>query len=166
MRLSPRYTHQTALCFMQATLNWIDSYIGLPPDFQRLKKLGNEGVRAMITESTNSGHYGKTPSEQIAKDLVRDVLLGTEETDSGVLITRSRLNVARINAIIQAAEKWTGYRSSGSLWNAIFQCQKNETTLNSPRILKYTGAGMLWKSIETHFQDGKKKYLPIMTGTR
>ena len=79
--------------------------IGLPPDFQRLKKLGNEGVRAMITESTNSGHYGKTPSEQIAKDLVRDVLLGTEETDSGVLVTTFSSHVARINAIIQAAEE-------------------------------------------------------------
>ena len=48
--------------------------IGEAPDFARLKKIGKDGVRAMITESTNSGLSGKTPSEQIAKDLVRDVL--------------------------------------------------------------------------------------------
>ncbi|MCX9074057.1 MAG: MBL fold metallo-hydrolase, partial [Candidatus Methanoperedens sp.] len=79
--------------------------LGEPPDFQRLRKLGKEGVKAMITESTNSGHSGKTPSEQIAKDLVRDVLLGTEETKSGVVITTFSSHVARINAIIQAAEE-------------------------------------------------------------
>src|SRR3972149_3238298 len=71
--------------------------IGELPDFQRLKKLGKEGVRAMITESTNSGHYGKTPSAQIAKHLVRDVLLATEETESGVIITTFSSHVARIN---------------------------------------------------------------------
>jgi len=36
---------------------------------------------------------------------VRDVLLGTEETDSGVLVTTFSSHVSRINAIIQAAEE-------------------------------------------------------------
>ncbi|HNR59291.1 MAG TPA: MBL fold metallo-hydrolase, partial [Methanothrix sp.] len=48
--------------------------LGQPPDFARLKKLESEGVLALITETTNAGVSGKTPSEQIAKDLVWDVL--------------------------------------------------------------------------------------------
>ncbi len=61
--------------------------LGDAPDFDRLKSLGREGVVAMITESTNVQRSGKTPSEQIARDMVTDVLVGTEETKSGVLVT-------------------------------------------------------------------------------
>ncbi len=59
----------------------------------------------MITESTNVDRSGKTPSEQIARDLVWDALLGTEETESGVLVTTFSSHIARLKSIIEAAEK-------------------------------------------------------------
>ncbi|MGZ5563511.1 MAG: MBL fold metallo-hydrolase, partial [Halobacteriota archaeon] len=37
--------------------------IGKPPDFNRLKSLGKEGVLALIVESTRVKEAGKTPSE-------------------------------------------------------------------------------------------------------
>ena len=77
--------------------------MGEAPDFERLKTLGKEGVIAMIVESTNAGRSGKTPSEQIAKDMVRDVLLGTEESEVGMVITTFASHIARLKAIIEAA---------------------------------------------------------------
>ncbi|HIH36899.1 MAG TPA: RNase J family beta-CASP ribonuclease [Methanocellales archaeon] len=79
--------------------------LGDAPDFDRLKSLGKEGVVAMIAESTNVQRSGKTPSEQIARDLVTDVLVGTEETKSGVLVTTFSSHIARIKTIVEAAEK-------------------------------------------------------------
>ncbi|MDI6639689.1 MAG: RNase J family beta-CASP ribonuclease [Methanocellales archaeon] len=79
--------------------------LGDKPDFDRLKSLGGEGVLAMITESTNVQRSGKTPSEQIAHDLMLDVLLGMEETKSGVLVTTFSSHIARIKTIVDAAEK-------------------------------------------------------------
>ncbi len=79
--------------------------LGDLPDFKRLKQIGRDGVLAMITESTNVEKPGKTPSEQIARDLVWDALLGTEETESGVLVTTFSSHIARLKSIIEAAEK-------------------------------------------------------------
>ena len=79
--------------------------LGEAPDFARLRALGREGVLALITETTNASISGKTPSEQIAKDLVMDVLIGTEETRSGVLVTTFSSHIARIRAIIEAAHR-------------------------------------------------------------
>lgn len=140
--------------------------IGLPPDFQRLKKIGNEGVRAMITESTNSGHYGKTPSEQIAKDLVRDVLLGTEETDSGVLITTFSSHISRINAIIQAAEEMDRIPVLlGRSMERYLSLAEKMKFIKFPQNLEiYGNRNAVEKALKRISQDGKKKYLPIVTG--
>ncbi len=140
--------------------------IGQPPDFQRIKKLGKEGVRVMITESTNSGHSGKTPSEQIAKDLVRDVLLGTEETDSGVLITTFSSHVARINAIIQAAEEMDRIPVLlGRSMERYLSIAKNLNYIKFPKNLEiYGNRNAVDKALKRIAQDGKKKYLPIITG--
>ena len=140
--------------------------IGLPPDFQRLKKIGNEGVRAMITESTNSGLHGKTPSEQIAKDLVRDVLLGTEETNSGVLVTTFSSHISRINAIIQAAEEMDRIPVLlGRSMERYLSLAEKMKLIKFPQNLEiYGNRNAVEKALKRISQDGKRKYLPIVTG--
>src|SRR3990170_1366947 len=140
--------------------------IGAPPDFARLKNLGKEGVKAMITESTNSGLSGKTPSEQIAKDLVRDVLLGTEETDSGVLITTFSSHVSRINAIIQAAEEMDRIPVLlGRSMERYLSIAQKMGYIKFPQNLEVHGnRNAVEKALKRIAQDGKKKYLPIITG--
>ncbi len=140
--------------------------IGEPPDFPRLRKLGKEGVKAMITESTNSGHSGKTPSEQIAKDLVRDVLLGTEETDSGVVITTFSSHVARINAIIQAAEEMDRIPVLlGRSMERYLTTAQKMGYIKFPQNLEVHGnRNAVEKALKRIAQEGKKKYLPIITG--
>jgi len=139
--------------------------LGQPPDFSRLRSLGKEGVLALITETTNASVSGKTPSEQIAKDLVWDVLLGTEESNAGVMVTTFSSHIARIKAIIEAAHKmgrkpvllgrsmekyWgtavrTGYASKGDV--AVFGRRKSVDV-----------------ALKRIMNEGKDKYLPIMTG--
>lgn len=140
--------------------------IGEQPDFPRLKRLGSEGVKVMITESTNSGHSGKTPSEQIAKDLVRDVLLGTEETDSGVLITTFSSHVARINAIIQAAEEMDRIPVLlGRSMERYISIARDMKYIKLPQNLElYGNRNAVDKALKRISQEGKKKYLPIVTG--
>jgi ribonuclease J len=140
--------------------------IGAPPDFARLKKLGKEGVRAMITESTNSGYSGKTPSEQIAKDLVRDVLLGTEETESGVVITTFSSHVSRINAIIQAAGEMDRIPVLlGRSMERYLSIAHRMGYIKFPQNLEIYGTrSAVEKALKKIVHEGKKKYLPIITG--
>lgn len=140
--------------------------LGEPPDFQRLRSLGKEGVRVMITESTNSGLSGKTPSEKIAEDLVRDVLLGTEETDSGVLITTFSSHAARINAIIEAAEEMNRIPVLlGRSMERYLSIAQKMGYIKFPEALEIHGnRNAVEKALKRISQDGKKKYLPIVTG--
>lgn len=140
--------------------------IGEPPDFQRLRKLGKEGVKVMITESTNSGLSGKTPSEQIAKYLVRDVLLGTEETESGILITTFSSHVARINAIIEAAEEMGRIPVLlGRSMERYLSIAEKMGYIKFPDNLEiYGNRNAVDKALKRIAQEGKKKYLHIVTG--
>ncbi len=75
-------------------------YVGAPPDEQRLAALGNEGVRAIICDSTNAMREGRSPSEEeIAKSLAAIV----KKAPKRVAITTFSSNVARIKAVGDAA---------------------------------------------------------------
>jgi len=140
--------------------------LGEPPDFARLRQLGKEGVLALITETTNAAISGKTPSEQIAKDLVWDVLMGAEETEAGVLVTTFSSHIARIRSIIEAAHKIDRKpillgRSMEKYWGTAMRTgyaeKMNGLTVHGRR-------KAIDKALKRIVQEGKEKYLPIMTG--
>ncbi|MFZ1316608.1 MAG: RNase J family beta-CASP ribonuclease [Methanothrix sp.] len=139
--------------------------LGEAPDFARLRALGREGVLALITETTNASISGKTPSEQIAKDLVMDVLIGTEETRSGVLVTTFSSHIARIRAIIEAAHRMGRKpillgRSMEKYWGTAVRtgyAHQGEVSVFGRR-------KSVDKALKRIMNEGKDKYLPIMTG--
>ncbi len=140
--------------------------MGEAPDFERLKALGKEGVIAMIAESTNAGRSGKTPSEQIAKDMVRDVLFGTEESDVGMIITTFASHIARLKAIIEAAEEMGRIPVlMGRSMERYVGAARDVGYLKLPSNVEIYGHR---KDVDRAFkrimQSGKNKYLPIVTG--
>lgn len=140
--------------------------LGDVPDFKRLKQIGREGVLAMITESTNVSRSGKTPSEQIARDLVWDALLGTEETESGVLVTTFSSHIARLKSIIDAAEKMDRIPVLlGNSMEKYFGTALKMGYVRKPDNLRMFGyRKSINKEIKRIMEDGKEKYLPIVTG--
>ncbi len=140
--------------------------IGDVPDFKRLKQIGRDGVLAMVTESTNVNKSGKTPSEAVARDLVWDALLGTEETESGVIVTTFSSHIARLKSIIDATEKMNRVPVLlGSSMERYFGTALKMGYVDKPDNLRIFGYR---KSINKEFkrimEDGKNKYLPIVTG--
>ncbi len=140
--------------------------MGEAPDFDRFKSLGKEGVIAMITESTNAGRSGKTPSEQIAKDMVRDVLLGTEESGVGMIVTTFASHIARLKAIIEAAEEMGRIPVlMGRSMERYVGAARDIGYLDLPSNVEIYGTR---KDVDRAFkrimQEGKNKYLPIVTG--
>ncbi len=140
--------------------------LGEAPDFERLKSLGEEGVVALIVESTNAGRTGKTPSERIAHDMVRDVLLGTEESGVGMIITTFASHIARINSIIQFAEEMGRIPVlMGRSMDKYVVTAKKMGYIDFPNNVEIYGKR---KDIDRAFkkimENGKHKYLPIVTG--
>ena len=140
--------------------------LGEPPDIKRLKQIGKEGVFLMITESTNAAIAGKTPSERIAKAMLNDVLIGTEETESGVIVTTFSSHIARIAATLEIAKKMDRIPVlMGRSMDKYVKLAAKMGYVQLPENLKIYGVR---KNIDKAFariaSEGKEKYLPIVTG--
>ena len=140
--------------------------IGEKPDFDRLRQIGKEGVIAMLTESTNSGMSGKTPSEKIAADMVSDVMLGTEEAESGVIVTTFSSHIARIKSIIEAAVQMNRIPVlMGRSMERYVGTAERMGYLKFPDNLEIYGhRNSIDKALKRINMEGKEKYLPIVTG--
>jgi len=74
--------------------------IGAPLDEARLKRLGEEGVQALVIDSTNAFREGSSPSEQdVAKSLAQIIA----KAKGRVAVTTFSSNIARIKAVAEAA---------------------------------------------------------------
>jgi ribonuclease J len=140
--------------------------LGQAPDFKRLKQIGKEGVLAMVTESLDVNVSGKTPSEQIARDLVFDALLGTEESESGVLVTTFASHIARLKSIIEAADKMDRTPVLlGRSMERYFGTALKMGYVEKPHNLKIFGnRRTIDTAVKQIMKEGKDKYLPIVTG--
>lgn len=73
--------------------------VGRPPDEQRYQEIGEEGVLALICDSTNAMREGRSPSEEdVAASLARII----KQAEQCVIATSFASNVARVLAIAKA----------------------------------------------------------------
>ena len=75
--------------------------LGKPTDVARLKQIGDEGVRALICDSTNILRDGESPSEAQVAEVLREKILGAR---GRVLVTTFASNVSRLRSVCLAAE--------------------------------------------------------------
>jgi ribonuclease J len=76
--------------------------LGQKTDEARFRELGEEGVLALVCDSTNAMVEGVSPSEEEVSDSLSEVIA---ESPGRVLITTFSSNVGRIRSIAIAAEK-------------------------------------------------------------
>ena len=79
-----------------------DPQLGPLSDIDRLDQLGEDGVLAMIGDSTNAMVEGSTASEAVARQGLIDVIKGEK---GRVAVTCFASNVARLNSLIEAARE-------------------------------------------------------------
>lgn len=74
--------------------------IGSPPNEARLAELGEEGVLALICDSTNAMREGRSPSE---RDVAQSIASIINTAKNRVAVTTFASNVGRIKAVADAA---------------------------------------------------------------
>jgi ribonuclease J len=75
--------------------------IGAPADAARLQKLGDEGVLALMIDSTNAFREGISPSEA---DVARSLIDIIKKAPRRVAVTTFSSNVARVKAVAEGAQ--------------------------------------------------------------
>ncbi len=74
--------------------------LGAPTNARRLAALGEEGVTALICDSTNAMRDGRSPSERDVAHTLEEIIKGAKQR---VAVTIFASNVARIKAVADAA---------------------------------------------------------------
>ena len=106
---------RSARCCTPATGSSIATpCIGAPTDTDRLAALGDEGVMALVCDSTNALREGRSPSE---RDVARSLAEIIKKAPRRVAVTIFASNVARVRAVADAAGP-----PAGSWWSPAAPC--------------------------------------------
>ncbi|KYK24505.1 hypothetical protein AYK26_06700 [Euryarchaeota archaeon SM23-78] len=79
--------------------------LGEKPNFKALKRLAQKGVKVLIVDSLYADTSMKTPSENIAKEMLKDVLLGVNSRGKAIIITTFSSHIARLRSIVELGKK-------------------------------------------------------------
>ncbi|MBI2134944.1 RNase J family beta-CASP ribonuclease [Candidatus Woesearchaeota archaeon] len=79
--------------------------LGKKPNFKRMEELGKENVTALVVESTYANDARKMPSESIAKEMLREAMLETENKNNIIIVTTFSSHIARLKSVIEFGKK-------------------------------------------------------------
>ena len=139
-----------------------------PPDYRRFRELGRKGVKVAIMDTTNikEKRQGKTYSEKIARDLLKDVLKGPlEDTKHGLILTTFSSHIERIQAIVKIAER--SKRKIMILGRSMERyCSIAESMgiLNLPRNVSLYGNSKSINKALARANENRSKYMLVVTG--
>ena len=79
--------------------------MGQPPNYEAMKRLSKQGVKALIVDSLYSGSERKTPSEKVARALLEEVMLTINNERSAMFVSTFSSHIARIKSITEFSQK-------------------------------------------------------------
>jgi ribonuclease J len=141
--------------------------LGKKPNLKRLLDLGEAGeVHSLIMDSTYAAAWKKTPSETVAKDMLRDVILGTDSTGKLIICTTFSSHISRLKSIVEFGKKLNRKivflgRSLSKYVEAAKKAGIIDLAEEGVEIIKFS------KKIRKKLKDissDRKKYLLVMTG--
>ncbi|MFH1591229.1 MAG: RNase J family beta-CASP ribonuclease [archaeon] len=140
--------------------------LGKKTDMRRLRALGKEGLDALIVDSTYSTERYKMPSESVAKQMLKDVLLGTESKGKAVVVTTFSSHIARLASIIEFGKKM-GRKIVflGRSLNKYSMAAEEVGLVNfSEDIERVRWSSKVGKRLRQIEREGVDKYLLVVTG--
>ncbi len=72
---------------------------GIEPDLDRLRRYGDEGVLALLSDSTNAERPGHTPSEQIVSETFEEIF---SQVKGRIIVSTFASNISRVQLVINA----------------------------------------------------------------
>ncbi|MGI6368400.1 MAG: ribonuclease J [Anaerolineae bacterium] len=77
--------------------------LGAPSDLERLRQLGEQGVLALLSDSTNAEQAGWTPSESTLGETLEQVI---SQAQGRVIVASFASNIARLQQVIDISERY------------------------------------------------------------
>ncbi len=140
--------------------------LGKPPNLKRLGEIGNENVIAAVMESTYGGKPGRTPSEAVAREMLKESIEAADMKRNAIIVTTFSSHLARLKSILELGHhqgrkivflgrSMAKYIAAGEKVGLISFSKKAE-------IVRY-GSKVERKLMQIK-KDGKHNYLLVCTG--
>jgi len=140
--------------------------LGKKPDFEKLRSLGKKGVLALIVDSTYAALDQKTPSETVAKEMLRDVLLGTDNHGKAIIITTFSSHLARLKSVIEFGKRLNRkIVFMGRSLAKYVQAGEDVKIIDFSKDVEIVKFGkQIRRRLKRIMREGKEKYLLVVTG--
>jgi len=79
--------------------------LGNKPNYASLKRIAKEGVKLLIVDCLYSRAEGKTPSEEVARQKLRDVMFDSHNQGSGMFVSTFSSHIARLKSVVEFGKK-------------------------------------------------------------
>ncbi|MBW2986118.1 RNase J family beta-CASP ribonuclease [Candidatus Woesearchaeota archaeon] len=79
--------------------------LGTKPNYAALEKIGNSGVAIAIINALYAPYDGKCPSENVAKEMLRGVMMDVDSRGKAIIATTFSSHIARLKSICFFAKK-------------------------------------------------------------
>ncbi len=140
--------------------------LGQKPNFERLKEIGKEGAKVLIVECLYAHEHKKTPSESVAQQMLKDVMMGVNAEGKAMVVTTFSSHLARLKSIVEMGKKLN--RKIVFLGRSLGRYVTAGQNLN---IIDFKADVKLIRhrdKLEAFFRkmnkEGKEKYLLVVTG--
>ena len=138
---------------------------GDKPNYKRLRELSRSGVKVMIVDSLYAPEEVKTPSEKIARGLLEDVLFGTENRNSAIIVSTFSSHIARLKSIAEFGRRLN--RKVVILGRSMNKYLTAARNVGQVSFLKDVKIASYRKQVEKVLKDANRnrnKYLIVCTG--
>ncbi|MFH1127042.1 MAG: RNase J family beta-CASP ribonuclease [archaeon] len=139
--------------------------LGEKPDYRRIKQLGKQGVKVLVSECVRVADEARTPPEYVAKVLVNDAIERAYEEKTAVFVTTFASHVARINSIIEANNNEREIIMLGRALGNYLIPASNLNLIDLDGIKIYNRQKTIAKALSS-FNSHPEKYLVIATGNQ
>jgi len=140
---------------------------GSKTNYDRLKQLGNSGVLALIDDSTRIDNPGRTFSESIVREMIKDLLLNLKSKKKLVVLTTFASHCIRISNIMEISKKMgrTPIIFGRSMRNYL-QASTNAKLIDFSKAKIASFNNEVAEAFSKIRRIGKDKFLLVMTGNQ
>ncbi len=138
--------------------------LGKKPDYKALKRIGKNCI-AQISDCTSVDRGGHTPSETLAREMLKDIFLRYKNKDNGIIVSTFSSHIARLSSIIKLSER-IGREPvfvGRSLFNYLDAADKTNLFSTDAKIAGYVRQRI---KILKKINKNREKYVIICTGNQ
>jgi len=140
--------------------------IGKKPNFARMKELGDEGVNLLIVNCLYAHAHEKTPSESVARQMLKDVMIDVDSDKKAMIVTTFSSHLVRLKSIIEMGKKLD--RKTVFLGRSLMKYVKAAERINLVDFEKdvqiFRRRDKIEKILRKIEKEGRDKYLIVCTG--